>query len=174
MSTIRHFLTLSDLSSAELFAVLERAIDLKALTKRGEIYTPLQNRSLAMIFEKASTRTRVSFEVGMTQLGGRTMTMYNDAFGYFTSIEKGLCDINRIVTTAIAQFQVLAMSIRLSTLHQLLLSGLIFEHPFLSPFLYDRICIGIITIIIIIVVVVVVVGGRVMVNTNVRIICGSL
>lgn len=99
MSTIRHFLTLSDLSSAELFAVLERAIDLKALTKRGEIYTPLQNRSLAMIFEKASTRTRVSFEVGMTQLGGHALFLSpNDSqLGRGEPIEDSARVISRMV-----------------------------------------------------------------------------
>lgn len=99
MSTIRHFLTLSDLNSAELLAVLERAIDLKALTKRGEVYTPLQNRSLAMIFEKASTRTRVSFEVGMTQLGGHALFLSpNDSqLGRGEPIEDAARVISRMV-----------------------------------------------------------------------------
>lgn len=99
MSTIRHFLTLSDLSSAELLAVLERAIDLKAMTKRGELYTPLQNRSLAMIFEKASTRTRVSFEVGMTQLGGHSLFLSpNDSqLGRGEPIEDAARVISRMV-----------------------------------------------------------------------------
>lgn len=99
MSTIRHFLTLSDLSSAELLAVIERAIDLKAITKRGELYTPLQNRSLAMIFEKASTRTRVSFEVGMTQLGGHSLFLSpNDSqLGRGEPIEDAARVISRMV-----------------------------------------------------------------------------
>lgn len=99
MSTIRHFLTLSDLSSAELLAVLEHAIDLKALTKRGEVYTPLKNRSLAMIFEKASTRTRVSFEVGMTQLGGHALFLSpNDSqLGRGEPIEDAARVISRMV-----------------------------------------------------------------------------
>ena len=65
--TVRHFLTLTDFSPVELQAVIGRAIELKAMWKRGEIYEPLKNRTLAMIFEKSSTRTRVSFEAGMTQ-----------------------------------------------------------------------------------------------------------
>lgn len=99
MSTIRHFLTLSDLSSAELLAVIERAIDLKAITKRGETYAPLQNRSLAMIFEKASTRTRVSFEVGMTQLGGHALFLSpNDSqLGRGEPIEDAARVISRMV-----------------------------------------------------------------------------
>lgn len=73
MNTPRHFLSLDDLSPDELYAVLERAMVLKAMVKRGEVYQPLQNCTMAMIFEKASTRTRVSFETGMTQLGGHAM-----------------------------------------------------------------------------------------------------
>ncbi len=66
----RHFLTLLDLSSGELEQVIQRAIELKQMQHDGEIYEPLKNRVLGMIFEKSSTRTRVSFEAGMTQFGG--------------------------------------------------------------------------------------------------------
>lgn len=99
MSTIRHFLTLSDFSPLELHAVIDRAIDLKATTKRGELYTPLQNRSLAMIFEKASTRTRVSFEAGMTQLGGHALFLSpNDSqLGRGEPIEDAARVISRMV-----------------------------------------------------------------------------
>ncbi len=69
----RHFLTLLDLSSAELEQLLRRAIDLKAMHRRGETYTPLHQRTMAMIFEKSSTRTRVSFEAGMSHLGGSSL-----------------------------------------------------------------------------------------------------
>jgi len=68
--TVQHFLTLDDLDAASLQALIDRAIELKALTKQGAIYQPLKNKTLAMIFSKSSTRTRVSFEVGMRQLGG--------------------------------------------------------------------------------------------------------
>ena len=67
---MKHFLTLLDLSSADLNGIIERAIELKAMQKRGEIHETLKNRVLGMIFEKSSTRTRVSFETGMIQLGG--------------------------------------------------------------------------------------------------------
>lgn len=67
---VRHFLTLSDLSQRELHALMRRAIELKALQRNGERYEPLKNKTLAMVFEKSSTRTRVSFEAGMIQLGG--------------------------------------------------------------------------------------------------------
>ena len=69
----RHFLTLLDLSADELKRLLARAMELKAMLKRGERYTPLTGKTMAMIFEKSSTRTRVSFEVGMTQLGGHAL-----------------------------------------------------------------------------------------------------
>ena len=68
--TVRHFLTLSDTSPDELNWIIERAIELKKKQHAGEIYEPLKNRVLGMIFEKSSTRTRVSFEAGMSQLGG--------------------------------------------------------------------------------------------------------
>ncbi len=67
---MRHFLTLKDLSTAELSTLIQRAIILKAMHKNGEVYEPLKNKVLAMIFEKSSTRTRVSFESAMIQFGG--------------------------------------------------------------------------------------------------------
>lgn len=69
----RHFLSLLDLSPAELKQLLQRAIELKAMQHAGEVFEPLKNKVLAMIFEKSSTRTRVSFEAGMAQLGGHAM-----------------------------------------------------------------------------------------------------
>ncbi len=73
MSKPRHFLTLMDFSPEELQQLIARAIELKKIQKSGEIYEPLKNMTLAMIFEKSSTRTRVSFEAGMNQLGGHGM-----------------------------------------------------------------------------------------------------
>lgn len=70
---IRHFLSLLDLSGDELNGLIQRAIELKAMVKRGEIYEPFKNQTLGMIFEKSSTRTRVSFETGMTQFGGHAL-----------------------------------------------------------------------------------------------------
>lgn len=66
----RHFLTLLDLTPHELRALLRRAIDLKDMQRRGAIHEPLKNRVLGMVFEKSSTRTRVSFETAMIQFGG--------------------------------------------------------------------------------------------------------
>lgn len=71
--TTRHLLTLNDLSSIELTSLLARAIELKGMQRRGELYQPLKNQTMAMIFEKSSTRTRISFEAGMTQLGGHSL-----------------------------------------------------------------------------------------------------
>ncbi|MDS4019626.1 MAG: ornithine carbamoyltransferase [Candidatus Competibacter sp.] len=69
----RHFLSLFDLSPAELRRVLRRADELKSLRRRGERHAPFPQKVLGMIFEKASTRTRVSFEAGMAQLGGNAI-----------------------------------------------------------------------------------------------------
>ncbi len=71
--SIRHFLTLTDLDPAEFRALIQRAIELKAKQHNGEIFEPLRNKVLAMIFEKSSTRTRVSFETGMAQFGGHAI-----------------------------------------------------------------------------------------------------
>ena len=70
---MRHFLTLNDFSKTELLEMINIALDLKAEVKNGVINYMMKDKSLAMIFEKSSTRTRVSFEVGMTQLGGHAL-----------------------------------------------------------------------------------------------------
>lgn len=69
----RHFLSLLDLSDQEARTLIARAIELKRMLKAGQDYRPLSRRTLAMIFEKSSTRTRVSFETGMVQLGGHAL-----------------------------------------------------------------------------------------------------
>jgi len=68
--TLRHFLTLRDLSSLELNRILERASELKRMQHNNEVYQPFVGKVLGMIFEKSSTRTRISFEAGMSQFGG--------------------------------------------------------------------------------------------------------
>jgi len=70
MGSARHFLSIPDLSTEELYAVLELAGRMKAGQERGR---PLEGKTLAMIFTKSSTRTRVSFEVGTYQLGGHAL-----------------------------------------------------------------------------------------------------
>ena len=69
----RHFLTLADFNRDELAHVVQRAATLKEMTTNGQRYEPLRGRTLALIFELSSTRTRVAFEVGMHQLGGHAL-----------------------------------------------------------------------------------------------------
>ena len=70
MKTPRHFLQFKDLSRAEFDYLFERTRAIKQQFKAYQKYWPLEDRTLVMIFEKASTRTRLSFEAGMHQLGG--------------------------------------------------------------------------------------------------------
>jgi ornithine carbamoyltransferase len=74
----KHILTLDELDSKEIEHLLELAIELKKQQKKGNEKPVLQGKTLAMIFEKPSTRTRVSFEVGMLQLGGHAITLSSD------------------------------------------------------------------------------------------------
>lgn len=69
----RHFLSMMDCTPAELVSLIRRGMELKDLRNRGVLFEPLKNRVLGMIFEKASTRTRISFEAGMIQLGGQAI-----------------------------------------------------------------------------------------------------
>ncbi len=69
----RHFLSLMDCTPDELVSLIRRGMELKDLRNRGVLFEPLKNRVLGMIFEKASTRTRISFEAGMIQLGGQAI-----------------------------------------------------------------------------------------------------
>lgn len=69
----RHFLTLMDFSAAELRTVISRAMELKRGHRKDSDYMPMRNRTLALIFDKSSTRTRVSFEAAMTQFGGNSV-----------------------------------------------------------------------------------------------------
>ena len=77
----RHYLDVDDLSTDELLAVLDTAADLKARLERGDSHPLLAERTLGMLFEKPSTRTRVSFETGMTQLGGHAIFLGPAAVG---------------------------------------------------------------------------------------------
>jgi ornithine carbamoyltransferase len=69
----RDLLTISDLKREEIEALIRRARELKALHRRGQNPQPLKGKILAMIFDKPSTRTRVSFEAGIAQLGGSSI-----------------------------------------------------------------------------------------------------
>jgi ornithine carbamoyltransferase len=73
MNRKKHFLTLADFSSDEILALLDRAAEIKSGVPRHGIAAPLEGRCVGIVFEKASTRTRVSFEVGIRQLGGHAV-----------------------------------------------------------------------------------------------------
>ena len=73
--TIRHFTDLSAIPAVELRAMLDDAVARKSRLKAGERSKPFEGKVLAMIFDKPSTRTRVSFDVGMRQLGGETIML---------------------------------------------------------------------------------------------------
>ncbi len=70
MSQPRHFLSLLDINAQEFRDLINRAVELKNMRRSNTIYEPLKNKVLGMVFEKSSTRTRVSFEAGMVQFGG--------------------------------------------------------------------------------------------------------
>lgn len=69
----RDFLELDDYSPEEIQYLIDLAVEIKRKHKNGEAYQPLKGKTLGLIFEKSSTRTRVSFEVGMYQLGGHAL-----------------------------------------------------------------------------------------------------
>jgi len=96
---IRHFLRLDDFSREELEHVFKRTQVIKDRFKRYEFYQPLADRTLAMVFEKASTRTRVSFEAGMYQLGGSVIhiTTGDSQLGRSEPIEDTARVISRMV-----------------------------------------------------------------------------
>lgn len=74
---MRHFLTLLDITPDEARQILVRAAEIKSRLKEGEATHSLQGKTLGMIFDKASTRTRVSFEAGMFQLGGHALFLHS-------------------------------------------------------------------------------------------------
>ncbi|QSZ42704.1 ornithine carbamoyltransferase [Sulfurimonas aquatica] len=74
---MRHFLTLRDFTKKEILEIIDLALEIKKDLKAGIYKKELENKTLAMIFEKSSTRTRVSFETGMFQLGGHALFLSN-------------------------------------------------------------------------------------------------
>jgi len=99
MTPMRHYLQFSDFSADEYAWLFERAAIVKRKFKAYEKYHPLADRTLAMIFEKASTRTRVSFEAGMYQLGGSVvnLTTGDTQLGRAEPIEDSAKVISRMV-----------------------------------------------------------------------------
>jgi ornithine carbamoyltransferase len=99
MSLIKHYLQFKDFRAEEYAYLFERAATIKTRFKNYEKYTPLVDRTLAMIFEKASTRTRVSFEAGMYQMGGSVvnLTTGDSQLGRAEPIEDSARVISRMV-----------------------------------------------------------------------------
>jgi ornithine carbamoyltransferase len=99
MAAIKHYLQFSDLTADEYAWLFQRARIIKQKFKAYEKYHPLADRTLAMIFEKASTRTRVSFEAGMYQLGGSVvhLTTGDTQLGRAEPIEDTARVISRMV-----------------------------------------------------------------------------
>ena len=93
---LRHYLQFRDFSAAEYAQVFARAFWIKERFKRYEPYLPLHDRTLAMIFEKNSTRTRVSFEAGMLQMGGTVINLTSSQ----TQLSRGepIEDVARVIT----------------------------------------------------------------------------
>ena len=98
-SPTKHFLQFKDFSREEFAYLFERTRWIKEKFKRYEFYQPLRDRTLAMVFEKASTRTRVSFEAGMYQLGGSVinLTTGDSQLGRAEPIEDTARVISRMV-----------------------------------------------------------------------------
>ena len=96
--TIRHYLQFTDCTADEYAHLFARAAEIKRKFKAYEKYHPLADRTLAMIFEKASTRTRVSFEAGMYQLGGSVvhLTTGDSQLGRAEPIEDSARVISRM------------------------------------------------------------------------------
>ena len=96
---IRHYLQFKDLREEEYDYLFERTAVIKTRFKNYEKYTPLVDRTLAMIFEKASTRTRVSFEAGMYQMGGSVvhLTTGDSQLGRAEPVEDSARVISRMV-----------------------------------------------------------------------------
>jgi ornithine carbamoyltransferase len=99
MAAIKHYLQFSDFTADEYAWLFQRAAIIKKKFKAYEKYHPLADRTLAMIFEKASTRTRVSFEAGMYQLGGSVvhLTTGDSQLGRAEPIEDSARVISRMV-----------------------------------------------------------------------------
>jgi len=96
---LRHFLQFKDFTRDEIHYVLDRARLIKDMFKRYEPHRPMDDRTLAMVFEKASTRTRVSFEAGMYQMGGSVihLTTTDSQLGRSEPIEDTARVVSRMV-----------------------------------------------------------------------------
>ncbi len=101
---VRHFVDLFDTTAAEARALLELAAELKRDDRRGERAPALAGRTLAMIFEKPSLRTRVSFEAAIAQLGGVAVFLRNEDVGL--GVRESVADFARVVSQYVDAFAV--------------------------------------------------------------------
>jgi ornithine carbamoyltransferase len=74
----KDLLSISDFSQQEVLDLIEKSTDLKKKRQKGIVHLPLKGQTLGMIFNKHSTRTRISFEVGMFELGGHALFLTGD------------------------------------------------------------------------------------------------
>jgi ornithine carbamoyltransferase len=92
----KDFLAITDLTADEIHQLFKLTKDLKGKHRKGEVYHPLKGKTLSMIFQKPSTRTRVSFEVGMFQLGG--YAVYNTPSDIGMGKRESVADVARIMS----------------------------------------------------------------------------
>ncbi|HOB75254.1 MAG TPA: ornithine carbamoyltransferase [Phycisphaerae bacterium] len=97
LSTLRHFLAIQDTSPEVLTALIELSIRRKIQFRRGELRPMLQGKTLAMIFQKSSLRTRLSFETAMTQLGGHAIYLEDHQVGVAT--REDIRDMARVTSS---------------------------------------------------------------------------
>ena len=88
----KDFVSVADWSADELWAMVERALELRRTHKTGKRPRTLEGRTLAMYFEKPSLRTHVSFEAGITQLGGHAILLKPEQIGIGTRESPHHCD----------------------------------------------------------------------------------
>lgn len=92
----KHFITIGDFRTEEVRSILALAHKLKALQKDGKKHTLLKGKTMAMLFQKPSNRTRISFEVGMYQLGGKTVNM--TAHEVNMGVRETIADVSRVIS----------------------------------------------------------------------------
>ncbi len=92
----KHFLSIAELTKDEIFEIFDLTQELKAKTKRGEVHHLLKGKTLAMVFAKPSARTRISFEVGMFQLGGHAIYLSPNDIGI--GIREAVKDVARVLS----------------------------------------------------------------------------
>lgn len=91
----KHFLSIAELTKDEIFEIFDLTKELKEKTKNGEVHHLLKGKTLAMVFAKPSARTRISFEVGMFQLGGHALYLSPNDIGIGT--REAVKDVARVL-----------------------------------------------------------------------------